>query len=93
MTEQIYNIHPNAFEIKKQCILTIAYMVLKVIKNHMEDDKYIKDEYQFVEHAEATKDLSEKIIETIMNDVIETQRNKEKNNTAPKIHSFWDGIF
>ena len=82
MIEQNNIIHPYAFEIKKQCILNIAYMVLKLTKDDMEDDKYIKDEYQFVEKNEGTKDVAEQIIETLVKEVIEEHSEENsKNNT------------
>ena len=84
MIEQNNIIHPYAFEIKKQCILNIAYMVLKLTKDDMEDHKYIKDEYQFVEKNEVTKDVAEQIIETIVKEVIE-----EHGNENCKNDSFW----
>ena len=84
MIEQNNIIHPYAFEIKKQCILNIAYMVLKITKDDMEDNKYINDEYQFVEKNEVTKDVAEQLIETIVKEVIE-EHSKENN----KNDSFW----
>ena len=84
MIEQNNIIHPYAFEIKKQCILNITYMVLKLTKDDMEDHKYIKDEYQFVEKNEVTKDVAEQLIETIVKEVIE-EHSKENG----KNNSFW----
>lgn len=87
MIEQNNIIHPYAFEIKKQCILNIAYMVLKLTKDDMEDHKYIKDEYQFVEKNEVTKDVAEQIIETIVKEVIE-----EHSKENCKNDSFWQTL-
>ena len=87
MIEQNNIIHPYAFEIKKQCILNIAYMVLKLTKDDMEDHKYIKDEYQFVEKNEETKDVAEQIIETIVKEVIE-----EHSKENCKNDSFWQTL-
>ena len=94
MIEQNNITHPYAFEIKKQCILNIAYMVLKITKDDMEDNTYIKNEYLFVENEE-TKDIAEKIIDTLVKDVI---NEKTKDNIENKLtnennsSSFWSSM-
>lgn len=87
MIEQNTIIHPYALKIKRLCILNIAYMVLKITKDDMEDDKYIKDEYQFVEKNEHAKVVADQIIETIAKEVIE----EHSNETTTK-SSFWQTI-
>ena len=94
MIEQNNIIHPYAFEIKKQCILNIAYMVLKITKDDMEDNTYIKNEYLFVENEE-TKDIAEKIIDTLVKDVInEKSKDNIENNIINKntSSSFWSSM-
>ena len=76
MIEERRIIYPYAFEIKKQCILNIAYMVLKLKKDDMEENKYIKNEYQFVEKNEVLQDVAENIIEKLVDDVIEEATKK-----------------
>ena len=70
-------INPYAYEIKKQCILNIAYMVLKIKNDDMEDSKYFKKEYHFVEKDQEIKDVTERIINKLIEDVI--QNNKDDN--------------
>jgi len=94
MIEERRIIYPYAFEIKKQCILNIAYMVLKLKKDDMEENKYIKNEYQFVEKNEVLQDVAENIIEKLVDDVIEeaTKKNGEKGNERAEENSFWSSI-
>ena len=70
-------INPYAYEIKKQCILNVAYMVLKIKNDDMEDSKYFKKEYHFVENDQEIKDVTERIINKLIEDVI--QNNKDDN--------------
>ena len=70
-------INPYAYEIKKQCILNVAYMVLKIKNDDMEDSKYFKKEYHFVEKDQEIKDVTERIINKLIEDVI--QNNKDEN--------------
>ena len=92
MIEQNNIIHPYAFEIKKQCILNVAYMVLKITKDDMEDNTYIKNEYLFVENNEETKDIAEKIIDTLVNDVINEKSKKNNIINENESSSFWSSI-
>ena len=73
-------INPYAYEIKKQCILNIAYMVLKIKNDDMEDSKYFKKEYHFVEKDQEIKDVTERIINKLIEDVIQNNKDVIQNN-------------
>ena len=88
-------INPYACEIKKQCILSVAYMVLKIKNNDIEDNKYFKKEYHFVEKNQEIKDVTEIIIEKLIEDVIQTNKddgNNSKNNKQNSASTFWSII-
>ena len=75
-------IYPYAFVIKKYCILNIACMVLKLTQYDMEENVYIKNEYEMIDENEELVDITKHIIEEIVGDVAE----KQFPNT------FWDKL-
>jgi len=55
-------------------------MVLKIKNDDMEDSKYFKKEYHFVEKDQEIKDVTERIINKLIEDVIQNNKNEKTGN-------------